>query len=359
MHYQERIEKIRAHLARDSLDAILVTNRENRSYLTGFTGSDGELLITSKKVFLFVDSRYRLQAEKEVAGLAVLCLTSDFINSFIRVSKEEKIKKLGFESNEITIQRYQKLEQSLSGVTLISTTDLIEDLRSIKDSEEIELIKQAQSITDRAFNHIIGYIRESLSEKEIAWELESWIRLNGAEAVPFVPIVASGMNAAEPHHHSSDRRVKKGEMVILDFGAVVGGYSTDMTRTVFLGKPTARQRKIYETVLSSQNRVLKKLRAGIATREIDGIARAVIENEGFGEFFQHNLGHGVGLSVHEKPTLGPSSDDFFAEGMLCTIEPGIYLPGWGGARLENLLLLKKDGAELLTRSPQEIEEMII
>lgn len=359
MHYQKRIEKIRALLFKDSLDAILITNRENRRYLTGFTGSDGKLLITSKKVFLFVDSRYCLQAEKEIAGLAVLCLTSDFINALIKVSKEEKIKKLGFESNEITVQGYQKLEQSLSGVTLISTVEPIEDLRSIKDNEEVELIKQAQNITDRAFSHIIGYIKESISEKEIAWELESWMRLNGAEAIPFVPIVASGMNAAEPHHFSGDKRVKKGDMIILDFGAVVAGYSSDMTRTVFLGKPTARQKKIYEIVLSSQNSALKKLKAGIATKEIDGIARSVIENEGFGEFFQHNLGHGVGLAVHEKPTLGPSSDSFLAEGMLCTIEPGIYLPGWGGVRIENLLLIKKDEALMLTHSPQEIEKMVI
>ena len=359
MHYQKRIEKIRVRLARDSLDAILIINRENRRYLTGFTGSDGKLLITSKKVFLFVDSRYCLQAEKEVAGLAILCLTPDFISALIKVNKEEKIKNLGFESNEITVQGYQKLEQSLSEVTLISTADLTEDLRSIKDNEEVELIKQAQNITDRAFSHIIGYIKESLSEKEIAWELESWIRLNGAEAVPFVPIVASGINAAEPHHFSGDKRVKKGEMIILDFGAVVSGYSSDMTRTVFLGKPTARQKKIYEIVLSSQNRVLKKLKAGITIKEIDGIAKAVIESEGFGEFFQHNLGHGVGLSVHEKPTLCPLNDSFLAEDMLCTVEPGIYLPGWGGVRIENLLLIKKNEAELLTRSPQKIERMVI
>ncbi|MBT9132650.1 aminopeptidase P family protein [candidate division NPL-UPA2 bacterium Unc8] len=359
MHHQKRIEKIRAHLARDSLNAILIINRENGRYLSGFTGSDGKLLITSKKVFLFIDSRYYLQAEKEAAGLAVLCLTSDFISALTKVSKEEAIKNLGFESNEVTIQGYQKLEQNLTGITLIPTTDLTESLRSIKDIEEIELIKQAQNITDRAFSHIVGYIKESHSEKEIAWELESWMRLNGAESVSFMPIVASGMNAAEPHHRSSDKRIKKGEMIILDFGAVVAGYSSDMTRTVFLGKPTARQKKIYEIVLSSQNKVLKKLKAGITTRKIDGIARAAVESESFGKFFQHNLGHGVGLTVHEEPTLGPLSDGFLVKDMICTIEPGIYLPGWGGVRIENLLLIKKDGAELLTRSPQEIEEMVI
>lgn len=359
MHHQKRIEKIRSQLARDSLDAILIINRENRRYLSGFTGSDGKLLITLKKAFLFVDSRYYLQAGSEAAGLVTLCLASDFISALIGVSKEEKIKNLGFESNEITIQGYQKLEQSLSEVTLISTADLTEDLRSIKDNEEIELIKQAQKIADRAFSHITGYIKESLSEKEIAWELESWMRLNGAEAVPFAPIVASGMNAAEPHHSSGDKRIKKGEMIVLDFGAAVAGYSSDMTRTVFLGKPTEEQKKIYGIVLSSQQRALKKLKAGVATREIDDIVRTVIENENFGKFFQHNLGHGVGLGTHEKPTLGPLSDSFLAENMICTIEPGIYIPSWGGVRIENLFLIKKDEAEMLTRSPQEIEEMVI
>jgi len=359
MHHQKRIEKIRAQLARNSLDAILIINRENGRYLSGFTGSDGKLLITLKKVFLFVDSRYYLQAEKEVAGLAIVSLTSNFISAFSKVSKEEKIKNLGFESNEVTVQGYQKLKQNLTGITLIPTTDLTESLRSIKDNEEIELISQAQRITDQAFSHIVGYIRESLSEKEIAWELESWMRINGAEAVSFMPIVASGTNAAEPHHRSSDKRIKKGEMIILDFGAVVADYSSDMTRTVFLGEPTAKQKKIYGIVLSSQQTALKKLKAGVATREIDGVARAVIKNESFGKFFQHNLGHGVGLIVHEEPTLGPTSDGFLAEGMICTIEPGIYIPGWGGVRIEDLLLIKKDGAELLTHSPQEIERMII
>lgn len=358
--YKNRVKKLRSRFSEDKLDAFLVVKKENRRYLSGFTGSDGSLLIMRKKSFLLTDSRYHIQAKREAPDFELLDITSNFLESFSKIIKQEKVKRLGFESNHLSFWRYQRLKKFLKGTELIPVIDLVENLRSIKSRQELNYLVRAQEITDRAFQYIMSHLKEGLTEKQVAWELEKYMREKGAEILPFAPILASGINAAEPHHKSSDKKIKSGEMVILDFGTMVSGYSSDMTRTVFLGEPTRKQVEMYKLVLSSQKAALKRLKAGVTGQEIDDTARKVIESRDLRESFRHNVGHGVGLETHEKPTLGPSHDGFLlAANMVCTIEPGIYLPKWGGIRIEDMALVQEDGAKVLTKSPKELDTVVI
>lgn len=356
---KKRVEELRSQFLEDKLDAVLIVKGENRRYLSGFTGSSGSLLITKESHFLLTDSRYHIQVQREAPGFQLLDITSNFQKPFSRIIKQEKIGRLGFESNHLSFWRYRELKKLLKRTKLIPLIDLVENLRSLKNQQELSYLVQAQGITDRAFYHLRGYLKEGRTEKQVAWELEKYMREEGAEVIPFAPILASGTNAALPHHRSSDKKIKSGEMIIMDFGAQVSGYGSDMTRTVFLGKPTGKQVEIYELVLSSQKAALKKLRSGITGKEIDEIARRIIESRGLGEFFRHNLGHGVGLEIHEKPTLGSLHGEFLLENMVCTIEPGIYLPEWGGIRIEDMALIQENGAKILTRSPKELGQVII
>lgn len=357
--YRERIKKLRSEFAEDGLEAAFITKVENRCYLSGFSGSDGSLLITEEKSFLLTDSRYHLQARKESPDFEPIDITSGFQKPFSKIIKEENIGKLGFESNHLSFWQYRKLKKLLRETELLPVIDLVENLRSIKSRQELNRLIRAQEITDRAFHYIMTYIREGLTEKQVAWELEKYIRDEGTEILPFTPILASGINAAEPHHRSSDKKIESGEMVLLDFGAMVSGYGSDMTRTVFMGAPTRKQAEMYELVLSSQKAALKILKAGIRGKDIDKTARKMIESKGLGDSFRHSLGHGVGMEAHEKPTLGPTRDNLLFKNMVCTIEPGIYLTGWGGIRIEDMALVRKDGAKILTRSPKELDQVVI
>ncbi len=342
------------------MDAVLIVKGENRRYLSGFTGSSGSLLITKERIFLLTDSRYHIQAKREAPDFQLLDITSNFQKPFSKIIKQEKIERLGFESNHLSFWRYRELKKLLRRTKLVPVIDLVENLRILKSRQELSYLVRAQEITDRTFRYIKSYLKEEQTEKQVAWELEKYMREKGAEALPFAPILASGINAALPHHRSSDKKIKSGEMVIMDFGAQVSGYGSDMTRTVFLGEPTGKGVEIYELVLSSQKAALKKLRARITGKEIDGTARRMIESRGLGKAFRHNLGHGIGLEIHEKPTLGHSySNELLLENMICTVEPGIYLPGWGGIRIEDMVLIQKNGAKILTRSPKELDQVII
>jgi len=358
--YEKRLKKLRSLFNEDKLDALLIVKEENRRYLSGFTGSNGNLLITGERNFLFTDSRYLIQAQREASHFQLLDTTSGgFQPSFSKVIKKEKIWRLGFESNYLSFWQYQELKKNLPGTELIPVLDLVENIRSIKSRQELSYLVQAQEVTDRAFHHITSYLKEGLTEKQVAWELEKYLREEGTETLPFVPILASGINAAEPHHKNSDKKIRLGEMVLLDFGATVSGYSSDMTRTVFMGEPTKKQVEIYELVLSSQKAALKKLQAGITGKDVDSTAREVIKSKGLNGAFLHNLGHGVGLEVHEKPMLGPSHSGILLENMVCTIEPGIYLPEWGGIRIEDIAVVREDGAKVLTRSPKELDSVVV
>ncbi len=267
---------------------------------------------------------------------------------------ETKADSLGFESRDVTQDTYRRMSDIAgkveSPLRLVPLADTVERLRMIKEPEEIELISRAVEISDNAFRHIEGEIRVGMTEKEIAWELEKYMRENGSEQIPFEVIVAAGPNAALPHARPSERRIQKGEPVLMDLGARGMGYASDLSRTIGTGKPNGTFRKIYDTVLGAQLTALSLIREGMTGEQADRLARTVIEETGYGNEFGHALGHGVGLAVHEEPRLGPGSTETLKEGMVFTIEPGIYLPGWGGARIEDLATIENGKIRVITRA---------
>ncbi|MEA3459204.1 MAG: M24 family metallopeptidase, partial [Chloroflexota bacterium] len=230
------------------------------------------------------------------------------------------------------------------------TKDMVEKIRAVKEEDELKKIKRAVALTDEAFAHIVDFIEPGMTEKEVAWELEVFMRTYGAEKMAFDPIVAAGPNGAMPHATPSEQAIRPGESLIMDFGCVIDGYHSDMTRTICLGRPDDRFQEVYDLVLSAQLAAEEAIRPGMMGKEADGIAREVIEKAGYGEQFGHGLGHGVGLAIHEKPTLGALSCDVLEPGMVFTVEPGIYIPGWGGVRIEDVVVLGEDGPEVLTEA---------
>jgi Xaa-Pro aminopeptidase len=267
------------------------------------------------------------------------------------------VKRLGFESSDLTFAAYQRLTEALSqiqeGPQLVPTEGLVESLRAVKEEEELRLISKAIELNDAAFEQVSQSLRPRMTEKEVAWELERYIRENGGESIAFELIVASGPNSALPHARPSERRLRAGEPIIIDMGAKVEGYCSDMTRTICLGEPDETFKRIYDIVLGAQLTAIATLEAGMSGEQADRLARTVIEEAGYGESFGHGLGHGLGLNVHEPPRLGKDSTDTLAEGMVTTIEPGIYLPGWGGVRIEDVVVLEEGKAKVLSKASKQ------
>ena len=350
------------------VDGFLIGKPENIRYLCGFTGSNGTLLVSRAKTVLLTDFRYKIQARDEVKEH--LGETADFEIEILKQGEppelptvffELKQKKVSFEADFLPFGSYQKWAKILPEIELVPKSDLVEKLRMIKDEEEIEKIATAANIGDQAFSHILSVIKPGLSEREIAMELEFFMRKRGAEKASFDVIVASGEHSAMPHAKTTDKRLKLGELVKLDFGATYLGYNSDMTRTVVLGKANQRQKKVYNLVLEAQKRAFAETRANISGQKVDQAARDYLAREGFAEEFGHNLGHGVGLEVHELPVLGPKGGENLSgnlvEGMVFTIEPGLYFEGFGGVRIEDVVVLREKGPEILTKSLQELMEI--
>jgi Xaa-Pro aminopeptidase len=267
------------------------------------------------------------------------------------------IKRLGFEKDFVTVGNYQKLAEGLSGIELVGLDDTIIELRAVKDLEEIELLAQAEAIGDKAFAHILDFLRPGLTERQVAIELERHMQDLGASGTSFETIVASGPRSAMPHGVASERVIGKNEFVKLDFGCVYKGYCSDMTRTVVVGKADGKQREIYHIVLEAQMAALAGIKAGITGVEADALARDVIVAKGYGDNFGHGLGHGVGLAIHELPRASRLSDNVLQPNSIVTVEPGIYLPGWGGVRIEDMVVVQEDGVRNLTSSPKELIEI--
>ncbi len=349
-----RLENLRRSLIEKELEGTLISQPQNRYYLSGFNGSAGYLLITEKDTILATDFRYFEQVKMQSPDYELFRITGSLTEWFPRLMTDSGIKKLGFESGDITHNLYRQLADSLgkakSGVQLIPVDGLAESLRAVKEPEEIEFIIRAVEITDLAFEYIEETIRAGMTEKEIAWELERFHREHGSQALPFEIIVASGPNSALPHAKPTERKINSGEPVVIDMGGRVEGYCSDFTRTICLGKPDDTFRKVYDTVLGAQLAAEALITAEMTGQEADGFARTVIEEAGYADAFGHSLGHGVGLAEHEQPRLGPSSNDILTAGMVFSVEPGIYLPGWGGVRIEDLAVLEKDKLKVLTKS---------
>ncbi len=347
--HSRRRERLFARLPKLEVDALLVTRAPNVRYLTGFTGSSGQLLMGPEPVFL-TDSRYEEQSRREVPDLRRETYARDFVAAVAEACRGAG--RVGFEAKGVTYHTYQRLRAT--GLDLVPTNDEVERLRWVKDEEEVRLVREAQRVVDDAFEQFEGSLAAGLTEREVARRLEQDMRGAGAEAIAFDTIVAFGENAAEPHHHPADRPLRPGDLVKLDFGAVVDGYHSDMTRTVAFGEPESRLREIYELVAAAQRTGVLAARAGVAGGEVDRAARSVIEEAGYGDRFGHSLGHGVGLEIHEGPSLRKGSEEVLPEGTIVTVEPGIYVPGLGGVRIEDMVLVEADGSRPLPSTTKEL-----
>jgi Xaa-Pro aminopeptidase len=362
--YTDRVERLRAALHAQNLDAILVTNPENRRYLSGFTGHDsgadsaGALVVTGDAVTLITDGRYTEQAAAECPGLRVVKRDGQFAPAAAAVIAEADIGRLGFEATHVTVALRDDLDAALAEkvgqgrVSLVATRNLIEPLRAVKDADEIAAIERAVAITDETFTYLCGYLRPGLTEREVAHEIERYMREKGADGIAFSPIVASGPNAALPHAVPTAREIQLGEPITIDMGARYNGYCADMTRTVCLGEPGADAQAIYDAVLRAQEACEAELAPGMSGKAADAAAREVLEAAGYGEQFLHSTGHGLGLEIHEDPRLSKhaAEEQKLEPGMAITIEPGVYIAGWGGVRIEDTAIVTEDGIRVLTTS---------
>jgi Xaa-Pro aminopeptidase len=351
-----RLDRLRKLMVEKDIEAFVIYKFVNVTYITGFTGDDSIALITNDAAIFITDGRYTEQAQKEVKDFEIVEHKTGINDVLKEYIKKLGIKRLAFEEN-VTYGQYRELKEALEGVELIPQAGLVESLRMVKDEEEVNLIKKAQNITDRAFEHILNFIRPGMTEKEVALELEYFMKKNGAEDLAFDTIVASGKRSSLPHGKASEKVIEKGDLVTLDFGCKVSGYCSDMTRTIVVGKASEKQKEIYNVVLEAQQNALYNLKAGITSKEADHLARSVIEEKGYGPYFSHSLGHGVGLEVHEGPSLTFRKEEILKEGSIVTVEPGIYIPDFGGVRIEDMVLLKEDGVINLTNSPKHLIEI--
>lgn len=338
------------------IDGVLIESEMNRLYFTGFASTAGLLLAAKGGSVFLTDSRYIEAARNKIDCCGVL-EQKKLEEQLPEIAAKLGCKRLAVETRRITISRARKLAKILSDVRLVddeTADNIIDGLRIIKNSEEIANIMKAQRIAEEAFAHILGFLKDGISERDIALELDFFMLKNGAHALSFETIVASGANSSLPHAVPSDKKVVRGDFVTMDFGAVMNGYRSDMTRTVAVGKVGAKQELIYKTVLEAQAAALKLYAAGVSCKAADAGARAVIKNAGFGSNFGHGTGHGVGIEIHEEPAISPLGEKTLEAGNVVTAEPGIYLPGEFGVRIEDIVVITADGCENLTHSPKEL-----
>lgn len=352
---QARIAALRKKLQETELDAFLVSQPENRRYLSGFTGSAGYLIVTPREALLLVDFRYTEQAGQQAPHCEVQRITGRLDEDLPALLERLGGKRWGFESAHITVALHDKVRPVFdqAGITLQGVEGAVEDIRAAKDEGEQQALRKAIRLTDEAFGHFLAWVRPGVTEQEAAWEIEKYIREHGGEGLSFPTIVGGGPNGAMPHHAAGGRPLQAGEPIVIDMGAIVDGYHADMTRTICLGQPDDQFWTIYNLVLAAQERAENGIRAGIPGADVDRLARQVIADAGYGEQFGHGLGHGVGLATHELPRLSSLAVENLPAGAAVTVEPGIYLPGWGGVRIEDIVLVGEDGAEILTGTSKE------
>ncbi len=349
----DHLDRTRQYLAGVGMDALLLLKTENRQYATGFTGSAGLALVLAGEALLSVDFRYEEQAALEAPACQVLRGGADPLAALAEAVRAREVRRIGFESEFVPYAQVERLREKLAPAELLPLPD-VDRIRWVKDAAEIAALARAAEISDAAFTHILGLIRPGLTERDVAVELETFMRRAGAERISFDSIVASGPRSALPHGRATDRVMAIGEFVTFDFGAVYEGYASDCTRTVVLGGSDDRQRQIYEVVLEAQRRAVDAIRPGVTGRQVDEVGRSVIASAGFREAFGHALGHGIGLDVHEGPRLSPQDGTVLEPGMTLTVEPGIYLPGWGGVRIEDDVVVTADGCRVLTSAPKDL-----
>lgn len=349
-----RIEKLRQSLSREQVQAIIIDSSVNRRYLSGFNGSAGTLLITTEASYLLTDFRYQTQAAQQAPGFEVIIYASQPFEDIKSLLQKHGVAKLGFEQDIVSFAQFKRYESAFAGVELVATSGIVEQIRQVKDEQELAIIKEAAQLADDTFAHILNYIKPGVRELDIALEMEMFMRKNGATSTSFETIVASGERSALPHGVASERIIGRDEFVKLDFGAYYKGYCSDITRTVFVGKPSEKHLEIYNIVLEAQLHGLKHIKAGMSGLEADALCRNVIAGYGYGEQFGHGTGHGIGMEIHEAPRLSRLSDTLLTPGMTVTVEPGIYIPGFGGVRIEDDIVITESGNQILTSSPKEL-----
>jgi Xaa-Pro aminopeptidase len=355
--HQLRRTALGARLGDLHVDALLVSGPSNVRYLTGFTGSNGQALVRPDGAMFLTDGRYTEQSRHEVPDLERITYLQGLEAPLGELCARLGVTRLGFEAQILTVRGLGRLTERLGGIELVGVLDEVERQRWVKDAEELEMLRRAQSVTDQAFEDVLEFLAVGQSEQQVAWELERLLRRDGADGLAFDPIVAFGEDAAEPHHEPGHRLLEEGDVIKLDFGALFGGYHADMTRTVAFGAPSSELKKIHDVVRQAQQAGIDAVRAGITGGEVDAAARSVIEAAGYGDAFPHGLGHGVGLEIHEGPRLGRGIELVLPAGAVVTVEPGIYIPGLGGVRIEDSVEVTDDGCRVLGSSTRDLIEL--
>lgn len=352
----DRLSRLRARLEAADLDAVVLSKPQNITYVSGFNGSAGVAVVSRTDAHLVVDFRYEEQAGVQAPNFGRVRARGPLLDATAGLLRDLGVRRVGVEGEFMPVGSFRRLAAAVDPIEVVPT-DGLDHIRWQKDPGEMDAIRRASAVADAAFMDVLPLIRPGVQERDVAIELELRLRRRGSERMPFDLIVASGLRSALPHGVAGDRVIGQGEFVTVDFGAVVGGYHSDCTRTVVTAPTSERHRQVYRVVLTAQQAVLSGLRAGMIGKEADALGRAVIEQAGFGEAFGHSLGHGVGLAVHEGPTLSPREEAVLPAGAVVTVEPGVYLPGWGGVRIEDLVVLTDEGVENLTSLPKELIEV--
>ncbi len=352
---QDRLAGLRQIMSANKLDSLLVTRREDVRYLSGFTGSSGSLLVSSNRSCLITDFRYTVQSRKETAGIVILIQKKDHFTAVREAGERMGVDTLWFDESALTVEGLKNFKKA--GFKLKGHADLIRTLRQQKDKQELANIRTAIRRAEEAFLELKADIKPGATEQWLGSKLEYLMREKGAHRAAFDTIVASGAHGAMPHASVTNRRIKKGDLVTFDFGAEANGYYSDITRTCCVGRPSARQREIHDLVLQAQSAAIQSIGIGVPCRSVDHAAREVIKGAGHGRHFGHGTGHGVGLMIHEGPSVSPLSSDTVEENMVFTVEPGVYIPGWGGVRIEDMVLVTGKGVKVLTTLPRELESL--
>lgn len=353
----ERLGRLRARMVDEHLDALIVSDAHNVRWLSGFSGSNGTLVVTPLDVHLFTDSRYTLQAADDAPETAIHISSEPVLTCAAAFLADRKDDGIGFESDVVTYDGYRELSTALDGRRIAGYKGLVSALRMVKDAQEVREITRAAEITDAALGQLLPCLKTGISERDAARELAYILAEQGAERESFAAIVAAGERSALPHARPSDRELRAGDIVLLDFGAQHNGYAADITRTYALGRADGKLRAIYALVLKAQIAAIEAIRPGIPGKDVDAVARAIIIEGGYGECFGHGLGHMLGLDVHDGPGLSPRSTVILEEGNVVTVEPGIYVEGWGGVRIEDDVVVTADGCRVLTHSPKHLTEL--
>jgi Xaa-Pro aminopeptidase len=344
MPIQNRIAQLRRRFSEYNIEAILVSQPDNLFYLSGCEGMEGYLLITTDQSVMLTDFRYIEQARRQSPDYDIFRISGKMTEWLPALLKDYPVKSLGFESGFATVSFFDQvsaiLKNTAAWTSLLPVNGLVETLRAIKDAEEIADIEEAARITDAVLSYTETILKPGLTEKQLAWEIEKYMREHGSQSVPFELIVAAGPNSALPHARASDRPIRAGEPIVVDIGSRHNYYSSDLTRTFFIGRPDDTFKKVYDVVLRAQVTAIENISPGMTGAQADTLARQIIAEAGYGEAFGHGLGHGIGLVTHENPRVSLSSTDILTEGMVFTIEPGIYLSGWGGVRIEDDIIIE-------------------